>query len=86
MKIGDLVSWNGSGYGLLHLIGPPTFIHDDHVDNPDVKLTGIVMNYYGENPNEPDADGHVKVLWNDGSQTITSAGLLMVINKCQDTF
>jgi len=86
MGIGDLVSWNGNGYGLLHLIGPPTFIHDDHLDDPDSKLTGLVLDYYGENPDLPESEGHVKVLWNDGSHTITSAGLLRVISEGEKVF
>jgi len=86
MKIGDLVSWNTTGEGFLHLIDPLSSIHEDYVDNPELKITGIVMKYYGEDPDNPDDDGHVKVLWNDSAQTITSTSLLTVINKGQENF
>jgi len=83
MNVGDLVGWNNSGDGLIHLVDSPSFIHDDHVEDYEGKTTGIVMNYYGDNPESPDADGHVKVLWNDGTQTITSVGLLVTLSKRQ---
>jgi len=82
MNVGDLVSWNNSGNGLFHLVDSPSYIHDDEIEDYEEKITGIVMNYYGDNPGSPDADGHVKILWNDGTQTITSVGLLVVLNKC----
>lgn len=82
MNVGDLVGWNDDGWGFIHLVDCPTTVHDDYIEDRDNKITGIVINYYGDNPESPDSEGHVKVLWNDESITVTSVGLLRVLSKC----
>lgn len=83
MKVGDLVAWNDSGKGRFHLFDHPAAVHDDHVNEPEKKKNGIVIEYFGDtcSPASPDSDGYVRVLWNDGDQTVTSVGLLMIISK-----